>query len=449
MTDEPEPPSPEDAPAPTVPQPIRSRPAKRAAAGEPAVDAGNDPMGHIIAYLNSLRAGGAAPAEELSPDAPSKASAPLREKRLQRSAAGEQGMTEFVPRRTREEIAAEVPRGGGAKPSSLNPPRSQKRGSLLPYVLVFGAGLLVAGAIRWWPASRPTPGRTGAAGGAQSGQTAAVRSPGEPVSAEAVTTTNRVLEAIQAGKVAEAASLLDAARQRQVALPGMSYQGALLAAAQSDILKADRLMDESIALNEDVSACLYLRANIVAKTDYKAAIQFMEAAAHAEPFNPRYYFFWGECLRRIGSPTQALVQLQEALKRRPTVVDADLIRFKIHLAMIEAADPDFPKQLAAQLARPNVSGETLLLAAASEISQGNYVAAKPYLQRAGQSLPPYVLWSRLRDYFFRAQGDQPDLAPLWATLSSADLASPIPPGGVKAFVDPATLGLAEADPAIW
>ena len=152
-------------------------------------------------------------------------------------------------------------------------------------------------------------------------------------------------------------------------------------------------------------------------------------------------------------------------------MDTDLIIFKQRLARIEVGnDTSFQAELAAQLDREDVSGETWLLAAANEISRAAFPAAVEDLRRAAHLLPPALLRSRLRDYVFQAQARQPDLAAFWSSLAPAPAgvpaatpagtsaatpvgnptATPPPaPPPVRTLVDPATRGLAEADPACW
>ena len=234
-------------------------------------------------------------------------------------------------------------------------------------------------------------------------------------SSEVARTADLVLRSIQRGRLEEASGLLADASKRGSVLPGLRYQAALLALRQGDVRASVDWISQSIAAREAVPECLYLRANAAATAgDYAAVCESFGQAAGAAPFSPRYFFFWGEALRRYGHPAEALPQFERALLCRPSSTESDLIHFKMGLAEIEAgADERFESRLQFLLAQKNVSGDALLLAAAAEINRVAYPAAAEYLQRAKQTMPPALLAARLRDFLFQARSRQPDLAAAW------------------------------------
>ena len=284
---------------------------------------------------------------------------------------------------------------------------------------------------------------------------AAAPTPGAEVSEAALNLANLALEAIQRGDFKQASDFLDKARKEGVALPGLSYQAALLAFNQGRFQDADNLVEQSIAANDAVSDCWYLRANAAFFTAGPAeAAEDFEQAARASPFSPRFYFFRAECLRRNGNTAAALGQFQQALRCRPNSTDTELILFKIGLTRIESnTDLIFKTELHDRLAEEPVSGDTLLLAAADAISRNEFAEAADALRRAALALPPKVFQSRVRDYVFQAQANRPEIAAvLKLTLPTAvasQSAQPPPKSAGRVLVDPATRTLAEADPAGW
>ena len=271
-------------------------------------------------------------------------------------------------------------------------------------------------------------------------------------SEESLNAVNLALEAMQRGDFAQASDLLAKTRKQGTGLRGLFYQAALLAFNQGQPVQADNFIAESIALNEAVADCWYLRANasFFSSGPARAAEDF-EQAAHAAPFSPRYYFFRAECLRRNGNTAAALGQFQQALRCRPSSADTELILFKIGMAKLESnTDLIFKTELHDHLSREPVSGDNLLLAAADAISRNEYAEAADDLKRAALALPPRTFQSRVRDYMFRSPATQPDLAAaLKFTLSAAPAGAPLGLRAARVLVDPATRSLGEADPAGW
>ena len=445
---------PEESPSGVLPRQLRRQLARKSTESE--AEGEGDPLASVIIYLSTLHAQlkkGQQEGGTVKPKAEGKASA-LREKRMPRTGAGlEQGFAELGQRASANLF--EPARNG--LPATASPEeRSSSGGHGAPRAVWIGlaSALLLAAVVAsiiWWPhAAAPTP----------PGKGTTQRKPGvrinEPLAERKATdagmaAADQILEAMQHGKLAEASALIADAQKHDLVVPGMNYQAALLAYGQGKDDEAEDWIDQAVAMNEDVPECLFLQANTeAAKGNYDQADQFLEEATRAAPFSPRYFFLWGESLRRKGNPARAIPQFKQAWLRRPTREDSDLILFKMHLAMIEAGDQEaFQKELAEQLTRADVSGDTLLVAAANEINRGAFPAGAAYLRRAAQALPPAMRFSRLRDYFFKAQEKQPDIAAALAEITPKDAGSPPPARWAKTFVDPATRGLAEVDPGTW
>lgn len=419
----------------------------------------SDNLANVIVYLSTLysqlKADEQRPAPSASPV--ENGQKLLQTKRLSRSGASlEQGVVEFGQRsdagkftKAAPDERADAGDAGADDRLVARPIRSpQRQGVGLAVVcalLLAGLGIMTTLFLRergWMVDSR----------GVSAERVPSVnRSEDGTITDEALGFSNLALDAVGRGELQKASDLLEEARTRQLNLPGMCYQGALLALSQRDEEKMDLWTDRALAANEAVPECFYLRANSEAfKGDFKAAVGSMETAARNAPFSPRYLFFWAECLRRQGTPRLALARFKQALRCRPSLADTELILFKMGLARIETGDdPDIQADLASRLAQEPVSGDTLLLAAANEINRNAFPAAAEFLQRAGRALPLPALRPRLRDYIFRTQAEQKDIAPVWNGLMSATAAHAPAPPGRKTIVDPATRGLPEADPAAW
>ncbi len=275
--------------------------------------------------------------------------------------------------------------------------------------------------------------------------------PEPEVSEEALNLASLALEAIQQNDLKRASDILTKAQKQGVALPGLNYQAALLAFNQGQREEAENAIERSIAANEAVADCWYLRANSTFFTEGPAkAAEDFEQSVQAAPFSPRFYFFRAECLRRNGNATAAVAQFQQALRCRPSSTDTELILFKIGLTKIETnTDLIFKTELRDRLAQEPVSGDTLLLAAADAISRNEFAEAAEFLKRAALDLPPRIFQSRIRDYVFQTQIKQPDIAAVVKLTLSVGVPGQTTPRSGRVLIDPATRSLAEADPAGW
>ncbi len=453
-----EPPASEETPRdPLQLTPLRRAARKRGPEPDPDSDEVTDQAIALLRTLFTQSKGGEGADSSATPE---RSQSLLQAKRLSRTgSAGDGGAAEPE---TRPEPGVGGAGAGAAdvgtpalrvmKPRATRPPREVNRG---PW-LVWGAVACLA-LVGGWTVFHGLQSHPAAGSGAEtSGRPSATVSPSgeKPASDEALGMADLVLAAMEQGNVARAAELLADAQRRRLPLPGANYQSALLALHDGGFIPATRWLDASVEAGEAVPECLYLRATIAASAgDYRLVAGTFEKAARYAPFNPRYYFYWGEALRRQGKPLEAVERFEHALHCRPSAADADLIGFKLNLARVEAGnDPEFQASLASKLTQEPVSANLLLVAAANEINRATYAAATPYLQRAAQMLPPVVFQSRLRDYYFRLPAQQKEVAAEWAALTP-----PPPPRAAETpsqeakrpVVDPATRSLAESDPACW
>jgi tetratricopeptide (TPR) repeat protein len=274
----------------------------------------------------------------------------------------------------------------------------------------------------------------------------------------AIQAAESALKAERAGDFSSADKLYDEIRQQQMILPGLYYQAGITAARGGDLPKSDLALLHSVQEGEQVAASYYFRATWAgSRGDYTSAADSFQAAARGEPFSARPFFFWAECLRRKGQPTAALVRFDQALLRSCTDADAEYIRFKHNLALVEIGnDLKFQMELADKLARPNVTGDSVLLAAANDLTTGAFTAGADHLRQASKLLSPEEYSVKVADYLFQSQSRRKELTPLLTTANLPSVAAaPLkpgefgPPAPEKPFVDPAVQRIQEADPAAW
>jgi tetratricopeptide (TPR) repeat protein len=280
-----------------------------------------------------------------------------------------------------------------------------------------------------------------------------------------------------AGDFSGASALLESLGNSQSPPPGTEYQLALLALRLGDQSAADLHIGRSIAANQDLAPCYYLRAAFAgAKGDYREASAQLRLAAQAAPFDGKYLFYLGESLRRTGNLQEAAECIRQALSRPLTARDGELYLFKMRLAHIEVGRGDpLVAELDDRLRGSAPSGDWLLLAAAQNVQRNVFPAAAEFLQRAARALPPATFHEFVQDYAFQNYAREPEIAPFLRPVAAAGAPSSQPnvgasvpapdaivlPPGVPAASpvqatapvvvppDPATCPPEEADPALW
>jgi tetratricopeptide (TPR) repeat protein len=292
----------------------------------------------------------------------------------------------------------------------------------------------------------------------------------------ALDTAGLALAKENAGDLWGAGLLLESLTKPAPRLPGTEYQLALLALRRGDRPNAELHLERSVAANEAVAPCCYLRAAFAgAAGDYREASAQLRLAAQAEPFQASYFFYCGEALRRNGQLRQAAECIREALARPVTVKNWELYYFKLRLAEVEAGRGDpFMTELEEKLSEPSPSGDWLLLAAAQNVQRNAFSAAAEFLSRGARLLPPETYRTWVSDYAFQNYAAQPEIARFLqvpppsaaivgpsATAATSDATivpiAPVapppvqssPPPAVAMPPDPMVCSPAEADPALW
>ncbi len=329
-----------------------------------------------------------------------------------------------------------------------SPVRRKKRSTTVPMLVLLGCNLAML-ALGLVLGQSPAPATTTPKDAKASPGAASV--PADALGPQSV--NDRVLATINKALTDEKAGDLDTARRayneavaRRVGLPGAEYRLALLAVQRGDIVDADLHLVHSTKAGEMVAGCDYIRATFAgSQGNFGEASRQLEGATRAEPFNGKWYFCWGECLRRQGKPHAGLTALEQALDRPFSREEGDLYLFKIGLAKIESGGGDeFNASLDQHLQQKNVPGDWLLLAAARELDHAAFPAAAAYLAKAEKVMTPETFDMRVQDYFFHAHAHEPDVA--------AYLGRPLRPDTSEAgrtIMDPASWTPERADPGSW
>jgi tetratricopeptide (TPR) repeat protein len=140
------------------------------------------------------------------------------------------------------------------------------------------------------------------------------------------------------GNWKDAAERFIAAKQRNLALPGLLFRAAKIYYDHGDFDAADMLFDRTIAFGENIPEANYYRGMIAnGRRDYPAAQRFYEAAASAAPFNADYFYSWAEVLRRDHRLREAIARYSQAALRAAESEET-VCRFKMRMTMIEAGD---------------------------------------------------------------------------------------------------------------
>ena len=186
----------------------------------------------------------------------------------------------------------------------------------------------------------------------------------------------------------------------------LEVQTGALNNAEADLIrKADvtgRPARETVAVQDDLGFIFARRR------DFKSASGAFAAAAAADPFDPRTFYYWGESLRRTGQLAEAVARFREALMRLPVnQPESDSLSqcaaFRMRLSQIEMGDDNEVKTaLDAQLRRPVPSVYWLLTAVAYDLQHGDATAALAVLQRIGVVAQPELVNALLNDYFLRS-----------------------------------------------
>ncbi len=218
-----------------------------------------------------------------------------------------------------------------------------------------------------------------------------------------------VLAAIDESTIAEAAKdyakaidRLERVQRDGKHVYGLDYHLATLYLKGNDSARAVPLLNRSIIEGEQVAASCNLRGTLASRSG--AADQGLPDLAKAtqiDPFNTRYFFDWGEALRRAGNPRAALGQLKRAVDRLQDPSLVPWYSLKIRLTELELGQEDaFVDELDARLKQTSPPVDWLLTAAAVEMRRSDFPAAAEYLNRLCASIGEHETMKQLQDVYF-------------------------------------------------
>ena len=270
---------------------------------------------------------------------------------------------------------------------------------------------------------------------------------GQPeLSEQAFQTANEGLRSEHTGDVDGARKIYETALSKHIELAGINYRLALLAVQRNDRLDAEQRLERSTLDGEYVADCCYVLARLAAdKGDYDEMTSQFQRAARARPFNGKYFFYWGEAMRRQGKPQAAVAAFEQALDRPYTAESGDLYLFKERLAKVEyGRDEAFNAEIASHLKQTPVAGEWMLLAAAQELDHQAYADAAEHLRLAADRLPSALYSSYTHDYFFQGYAKRSEVMSLLNRVPPLAISSAGP-----TVLDPGSWSPGRADPGTW
>ena len=301
----------------------------------------------------------------------------------------------------------------------------------------------VLGLLGSWVLFRLTASAPARPPGGANAKPAAVK-PGVGNPAAAARATGLVTQALRAekgGDLSRAADLFTEAEKACPDFPGIRYRQALLALRRGEKNKTRTLLGRSLESGEEVAAVHNLQSAL-ARLENQPQLGFaeLEAATRAEPFNPKYFYFWAEALRRAGRLPEAAEKMEEALARTTDPTDESLYQLKLRLIKVDLnREAEFAEDLAARLQDKSVApAEWLLTAAALDLKHGEYPQAAARIERARQLLVPATANFLLNDQTFRDNAWRPELAPFYAGPLMTTTA-PVRPAATPIPAPPATV----------
>ena len=223
---------------------------------------------------------------------------------------------------------------------------------------------------------------------------------------------DQAMVAETAADYAKAIDLLDRAEREAGHIYGLNYRRAYLCYKANEMTRVVPLLNLSISQGEDVAACYSLRGTLSNQAEGTSQEpNDLEKATRLEPFNARYFFAWGEALRRAGKLQLAVVQLQRALDRLQEPVFSAAWSLKLRLTQIELGQMDaFAADLAEQMKDPHPSVDWLLTAAAVEMHRSNFPAAAEILDRVRAVIGDHATSQQMQDVFFKGFAHETELA---------------------------------------
>lgn len=96
-------------------------------------------------------------------------------------------------------------------------------------------------------------------------------------------------------------------------------------------------LDAHRACPSDLAVLSWLGAHHVRQQDYAGAERFFEAAAHAEPGEPKWALMAAGCLRRLGRAEEAVQRYRKVHAAHPA--NAECLRYLVQLSQVRAGRP--------------------------------------------------------------------------------------------------------------
>ena len=201
---------------------------------------------------------------------------------------------------------------------------------------------------------------------------------------------------------AKAIERLEQAQRDGKHVYGLDFHLATLYLKLDDPKRALPLLNRSIIEGEQVAPSCNLRGALASRSGAPdRGLPDLEKATQIDPFNARYFFDWGEALRRAGSPRLALAQLQRAVDRLQEPALLPVYALKIRLTKLELGQEDaFVDELDARLKQSPVPTDWLLTAAAVEMRRSDFPAAAEYLNQVRASIGEHETMKQLQDVYF-------------------------------------------------
>lgn len=220
------------------------------------------------------------------------------------------------------------------------------------------------------------------------------------------------------------------AKRKNLGYRGILFRVGKLQYDHANFDLADKILENAIALGEDVAAANYLRGMIATgRNNLQAAEGFFEAAANAEPFSAVHYYNWADALRRDHHPKEAIAIYERGATRVSGEQDRNVYQFKARMSMIEAGDAaSLSEEVEKKQTARALSVEWLMTAAALKIREGNIPDAVQLIDKA-RTANAVGLYSQFascaNDMFFASASEKyPEIAKACGVPSASGIGSP-------------------------